>query len=230
MHRVTLGRQIRIALSVVLTLGLAGAAASPASAAPPDKFQIPLTIQFPDFERGYVGFLNTTRAESCTQAVVAFEEDLLQFFIDLEAWESGGMQGPPPEFPDEPEFPAGQKPVSIQEKVTGKGAIVGHARGSGLVAELWPMVGNPPGVGPCTDSDGAATPWTGTGSFRGNDNDLEFSETRGNAFGERISMRLSRNGDRARYQSRFHLNDRCYMPEDGPPRCLIESTRFVRVD
>ncbi len=230
MHRLTSGRQTRMALSVVLTLGLAGAAVAPASAAPPDKLQIPLTIQFPDFDRGFVGFLNATRADYCTQAVVDFEEDLLQFFIDSEAWENGDMQDPPPEFPVEPEFPEGEKLVNIQDKVTGKGAIVNHARGSGLVAELWPMVGDPPGAGPCTDSDGAATPWTGTGSFHGNDNDVEVSETRGNAFGDWISMRLSRNGDRARYQSRFHLNDRCYMPDDGPPRCLIESTRFVRVD
>jgi hypothetical protein len=214
-------------LAGIIAASLALAIAAPAaSAAPPDKLQIPLTIQFPDFERGLVGFLNTTRTDYCTQSVVDFE----QFFIDLEEWESGDMQDPPPEFPGEPEFPDGEKLVNIQEKVTGRGAIVGHARGSDLVAELWPMVGNPPGAGPCTDSDGSATPWTGKGSFRGNDNDLDVSESRGNAFGERISMRVSRNGHHGRYEMRFHVNDRCYMPDDGPPRCLVESTRFIRVD
>ena len=225
-----LGRQARIALSALLTLGLIGVAAAPAAAAPPDKLQIPLTILFPDFERGLVGFLNTTREEYCTPAVIKFEKELQQFFKDLEEWENGGQVGPPPEFPDEPQFPDGRKPINIQEKVTGKGAIVGRARGSRLVAQLWPMVSNPPEAGPCTDSDPKATPWRGTGSFRGNDNDLDVSETRGNAFGERISMTVKRNGQKARYVSRFHLNDRCYMPEDGPPRCLIETTRFIRVD
>jgi hypothetical protein len=201
----------------------------PAAAAPPTKSAENFTLFLPDEERRLVIFLNTTRAEYCTAGVVAWEEAVAQWTIDYEAWLEGGEVGPEPPFPDEPVggFPEGNDPILTQIKETGQGALVRHQRAKGLVAEIWPMVEDASGVGPCTDTDAGDTPLVGTGRYHGNDNDLFASGTRGNAYGDRGTITgQDADGNRFTYSWRFHVNSRCYAPEDGPPACLIATSSF----
>lgn len=79
-------------------------------------------------------------------------------------------------------------------------------------------------MGPCTDTDDDAWPLvSGTASWQGNDHDFLRSGTRGNASGHWGCAELSDDaGNEYSYSWRFHVNDRCHAPEDGPPSCLIE--------
>ena len=206
------------------SLALAGAmivgSTIPAAAAD-HREQVPFSIQFPDLVNELAVFVNSDRASYCTKEVVAFEEAIFD-------WIMGGFQGPPPA---EPEFPMGFDPIMVQEKETGKGAIVALAKGSGLVIELWELdeEADRPFVGPCLDTDDKLTRVArGKTSLRGNDNDLFGSDTRGNAFGDQGKATLSGNGDRYRYSWKFHINSRCYAPEDGPPRCLIDRAKLQK--
>jgi hypothetical protein len=203
--------------------------AAPAVAAPPDRFEDHFTISFPDVERGLVILVNTTRDQYCTPDVVAWELAVAQWIIDWEAWFEGGQVGPEPPFPDDPPggFPAGNDPLHVQLKETGQGALVLHLKAQDLDAEIWPMVDNPPLIGACTDTDPSDTPLVGTADVLGNDNDLEASGTRGNSFGDQGTIRgRDSDGDPFRYSWRFHVNDQCYAPDDGPPACLIEQSSF----
>jgi hypothetical protein len=199
-------------LAVAALLTAVGAV--PAMAGPPAKFQVPLTILFPDTNLGLVVMINTDRASYCTPEVVAWEEAFI-------AWLEGGEVGDPPA---EPTFPDGFEPISIQEVETGKGAIVSQTSASGLKIEIWELEADAPLVGPCTDTDdNLDRVGVGTVSYHGNDNDLFGSGTRGNAFGDRGQARLvGDDGSSLSYSWLFHTNSRCFAPEDGPPSCLIE--------
>jgi hypothetical protein len=200
--------------SLLAAATLAVVVAVPASAGPPDRFEDPFTATFPDLQNELVVFVNTDRETTCTADVVAWEVAFL-------AWIEGGEVGDPPPLP---EFPAGLDPIAIQAHETGQGAIVYLAKGSGLTIELWEMDADAPLIGPCTDTDGAMhrVAW-GTAEFQANDNDLFGSDTRGNAFGHRGQAALTDDaGNAYRYAWLFHLNSRCYAPEDGPPTCLLE--------
>lgn len=200
----------------LLAGSLMAAMAAPATAAPPEKSQIPFTIQHLDEQNGLVAFMNIGREAYCTQAVVDFENAIINWIAD-------GMVDP---FPDEPAFEDGIKDIAVQTKVTGKGAIVGQAKGSGLYIELWDLEDNPPIVGPCTDTDGGDGLFAkGTGSFHGKDNDLEGTGTRGNAFGDQGRASVTDgSGNGYQYSWLFRLNDRCYAPDDGPPACLLDTS------
>ena len=210
-------RAIGLLLGAVMAVGLA----VPTAAAGPERIKDAFPILFPDFDRGLAVFINTTRDAQCTPEAIAFEEALLELFEWFE-----DPVGPEPVLPPEPDYVPGMDDITIQQKVTGKGALVSHMKASGLATEVWPMVDDPPGVGPCTDTSGSATPWTGTARVQGNDNDVEVSGSRGNSWGDSGRATVSRNGKTAVYSWRFHLNDRCYEPEDGPPVCLIERSSF----
>ncbi len=193
---------------------LAASSAASAVAAPPAKSAQPVTFIFPDFNLGLVIFINMDRATFCTPEMTAWEEDLL-------AWLEGGEIGDPPVAPEEPE---GFGLVSIQEKATGKGAIVTHFKGSGLAAEVWEMDADAPGIGACTDSDGALhRVGAGTARFLANDNDAGGTGTRGNAFGNRGVIDLvDEQGSSLRYSWKFHVNSRCHFTD--APACLVESS------
>jgi hypothetical protein len=193
---------------------LAVVSAVPALAGPPAKFQVPLTILFPDTSLGLVVMINTDRASYCTPEVVAYEEAFI-------AWLDGGEVGDPPA---EPAFPEGFQLISIQEVETGKGAIVSQTKASGLAIEIWELEADAPLVGPCTDTDDNLNRiGGGTVSYQGNDNDLFGSGTRGNAFGDRGHAKLvGSDGSSLEYAWLFHINSRCFSPEEGPPKCLIE--------
>jgi hypothetical protein len=201
--------------AAILVLALA----APASAGPPTRVQDPFPTIFPDLENGLVVFVNSDRAQACSPDVVAWEEDVI-------AWIEGGEVG---EFPPLPEFPTGLEPIDIQESETGRGAIVYLAMASGLPIELWELEDDAPLVGPCTDTDDAMRRVAaGTATFRANDNDLFGSGTRGNAYGHRGHANLTDDAGNAwSYSWLFHVNSRCYAPEDGPPRCLLESGKLL---
>lgn len=195
---------------------LAGVMAAPATAAPPDKFEVPFTILFPDLENELVVFVNTDRDAYCTEEVVQWENDVI-------AWLAGGEMGDPP---PEPAFPDGFEGITVQVKETGQGAIVALVKGSDLNLELWNIDSEEdrPLVGPCTDTDDDGIFFAaGTVSFQANDNDVFASGTRGNSFGDQGKGEVTDvDGNDYSYSWKFHVNDRCYEPEDGPPACLID--------
>jgi hypothetical protein len=197
---------------------LAVAATAPAFAAPPLRFEEPFTIAFPDTNLGLVVMVNIDRASYCTPEIVAWEEAVI-------AWINGGAIGDPP---PEPVFPDGFVPIPIQQQETGQGAVVEHARASGLAIEVWELDADALFVGPCSDTDDAMhLVGAGTASWWNNDNDIFGSGTRGNAFGGGGTANLQDgDGNHLRYSWRFHVNSRCHAPLDGPPSCAIERSKL----
>lgn len=191
-----------------------GVMAVPAGASPPHSFEDPITFDFPDVENGLVVLINTDRATRCTDEQVAFEYAVID-------WLEGGMVGA---FPEQPEFAPGFEPVTVKLKETGQGAQNLLVNEDDLYWELWIADDDRPFVGPCTDTDGNASLLaTGRGSIQWIDNDLFGSGTRGNAFGNRGTGHLTDgDGQSYTYSWRFHVNSRCYAPQDGPPACLLE--------
>lgn len=204
-------RRILVGLCAGMLMTTAGA--STALAAPPEKFTQPVVLVSPDFELGLVLFINVDRETMCTPEQVAFEEAFLE-------WLEGGEIGDPPEGPADPD---GFEPVSFTAKETGQGALIQLVKGSGLYAEIWEMDADAPGIGPCTDTDGAMRRiGAGTASFIINDNDLFGTGTRGNAFGDRGVINLvDDDGNAVRYTWKFHVNSRCHFDEEEGPACLI---------
>jgi hypothetical protein len=217
---------------MLATLALV-AMAIPAGAAPPERFDEPIGFGFPDFENGYAVFVNTTRADVCTQAQLDKEQAILDWDATygdaFEQWVEDGNDPEafePPRPPEDYEFPAIDL-VPVKGKATGKGAIVFQAKASDLHIELWVLDnGEDLGVGPCTDTDDSDTKFaTGTTRYRSNDNDLFGSQTRGNAFGDggKAALSAEADGQNYTYSWVFHVNSRCHGPEFGPPACLVQS-------
>lgn len=203
-------------ISLVAAGVLAVAATPLAAAGQPARFEVPFTILFPDTNLGLVVLINMDRETYCTPEIVAWEEAWI-------AWIEGGEVGDPPA---DPTFPDGFDPISVQESEAGQGALISMASAAGLSIELWEIDADPPLVGPCTDTDDADhLVASGTVAFRSNDNDVFGSGTRGNAFGDRgIASLESDDGTAYRYSWLFHVNSRCYSPDDGPPACLVETS------
>ncbi len=224
-------RKILIAAFVILAATLSGVAAD---AGPPDKELVYPGIDFPDFNNGFVIFLNTTREAVCTDEQIRAEFAFLEwiesgaadeFFAYLDA-NNGDPTGYLGEFPPpEPPRPEGIVAFRRQSKETGKGAIVESVKGSNVPTELWRQDENPPGVGPCTDTLGQTDAFaTGTSMARSNDNNLFDAPGRNTSFGNSMKASLTdAAGNNLVYQARFHLNFRCNAPEFGPPACLIET-------
>jgi hypothetical protein len=199
---------------MALALLVVGVSSASAASGPPDRTTEIFPIVFPDFENGYAVFINTTREIVCTPDQIAFEQWILDGAI------------PPPPGPGF-EFD-GIAPIAVQSKMVGDGVIVNLAKGSNLHTELWAL-DDPEdlGVGPCTDTDDKMEKFAvGTSSWQGNDNDSFGSDTRANAFGDRgrASLTGEADGQSYTYTHRFHINSRCYVPEAGPPACLLESS------
>lgn len=206
-----MSRRVLITLLAGLMVGVMIA---PVSASPPDKFEAPWTFGFPDYENGLAVFINTDRETECTDEVVAWE-------LAIAAWLQGGMEGPPP---DEPFFPPGKELVSVQGQETGQGAIVGHISESDLYIEVWTLDDpeNRLDVGPCTDTDDQGEFLaSGSTSYKSQDNDAFGTTNRGNSFGHQGKASLTdSDGNDWSYKWKFHVNNRCYAPEFGPPACL----------
>lgn len=211
----------RRAVVVVASLAILGAVLAPTASGAGEpavqRFEEPWFTAFPDEERGLVVLVNLTRDLVCTDAQVA---DELAFL----AWLEGGEVGPPPEPTAEP-F-QGIAPATVQVVETGKGALVFTLRARDMPMELWPLDEDAPLVGPCTDTEESDTPYAvGTAQFRVNDNDLEVSGTRGNAFGDHGHALLRTvDGTPVHAHWRFHVNDRCYGSLD-----LVAASCFVTI-
>ncbi|MFW2384114.1 MAG: hypothetical protein ACN4GZ_20345 [Acidimicrobiales bacterium] len=225
-------RKILIAAFVVLAATLSGVAAEAGS---PNVEEFYPGIDFPDFENGFVVFLNTTRDAICTEEQIEAEFETIAWFesgdadeffqyLDENDGDPTGFEGTFP--PEEPPRPEGIVAFRRLSKETGKGALVESVRGTDVPTELWRQDENPPGVGPCTDTLGQSGPYaTGTAMARANDNNLFDSPSRNTSFGNRLKATLTDNdGNKVVYSTRFHLNFRCNTPEFGPPACLIERT------
>lgn len=215
-----MGRRLGVLVGAFI---IVGALVAPAVAGPEqravERFEEHWFAGFPDPEQGLVVMLNITRDQWCTDAQVA---DELAFL----AWLEGGEVGPPPE--PTAEEPEGIELATVSLIETGQGAIVHTVRAKGIVMEVWTLDEGAALVGPCTDTDDSEAPYaTGTAQFRYNDNDLFASGTRGNAFGDHgHAVLTTADGDTLHAHWRFHVSDRCYAPDDGPPACLIQ---FVRL-
>lgn len=120
---------------VLLAALLALVVAAPTSAARPDRMYQPLAITLADFDLHLVMFINTTRAAYCTAERVQWEEDVI-----------AGDAGDPPAPPD------GFARILVQTTQTPHGTDYSQ-RGKALAGEVWRMVADAPGVGPCTNSD-----------------------------------------------------------------------------
>ena len=131
-------------------------AASPVSAAPPVTVLEPAFLITLNEELRLVSFWNITRQDFCE-------------------WEAGGFVGDPPV----------TNLIPSTEVETGKGAIVGRINASAGL-EVWALDEDADLTGPCQDTDDQSAPW-GLGSMRwnANDNDLDVTLTRTNAFGDR---------------------------------------------
>jgi hypothetical protein len=169
----------------------------------------------PTSKNEFAVFINIDRATRCPQEQVDYEHAFL-------AWLEAGEIGEPP---PQPVVAPGRDLVSVKAQETGQGALVGHITGNDLYIEVWHLdsPGNRPLVGPCTDTDDDASFFaSGTTSYKSIDNDVFFSGTRSNSFGDQGRADLTAgNGDEYSYQWKFHLNSSCYAPMDGPPSCLI---------
>lgn len=175
---------------------------SSASAENPNRFEANDRITlFPDVENGLSVWVNTTARDFCN-------------------WQSGPPTGPPPAIDT----------VVLLGKETGKGAVVGRFS-TDVYIEVRRFDEDPsPLIGPCEDiaeqlADPDAEPFaTGTANWKGNDNDVFGSETRGNSFGDGIKAVVTDSaGNDYRYTSTFHVNNRCHAPEFAPPACLRDA-------
>lgn len=128
----------------------------PAQADPPEQADVPFIVLFPDFEHDVAVFWNISRDDFC-------------------AWLADGAQGEPPAI----------EPVSASFHETGQGAVVGSYQATRPL-ELW-VINDPANpVGPCEDTAGQDGPLAiGHAKVTSNDNDLDVSGTRTNAFGDR---------------------------------------------
>jgi hypothetical protein len=226
----------KILMAMVVGALMMTATALPAGAGPPERGEENFAIAFPDFENGFAVFVNTTRDAICTDERIDAEIAFLRWFpIWGDAFfqyldeNMGDPEGFPGEFPPEaPPWPEGIDALSTSFNETGKGAIVFSEGGTKLHVELWRLVEQPPGVGPCTDTFGMEQAFaTGTGMSRQNDNDLFGSGTRGNSFGGHLVASLrTADGNNFQYHSRFHVNSRCHGGESEPPACLLDWTKL----
>jgi len=195
-------------VGVLMTAMLPGVAAG----ASPDKFETRSWLVHYDYPGELVSFVNISRAEFCTPWVVALEAFILGVGPD----------------PGPGDFPEGRKAVSVQEKVTGKGAIVQQVKASDLYTEAWEMDPGPTFGLFCADTDDRMTLLaTGTTStVRGNDNDAAGSGTRAETHTVRgKAMLTDASGNEYRYTIQFHYNDRCFTPDGtlGSAACWIRT-------
>jgi hypothetical protein len=131
-------------------------AVAPTSAAPPAREEADFFTITLDLEHEQVIFWNISRDDYC-------------------AWEASDFEGPAPV----------QRLIPVSTVETGKGAVVLMGNGVSTL-ELWRLDEGADLSGPCQDTDAQEGPWAvGTARWTINDNDVEVSGTRTNAFGER---------------------------------------------
>jgi len=194
----------RTLVAVAAAAALAVPAAT-ANAQPPEETVVDdLIVVYPDFENGKSVFINITARDFCD-------------------WLDTGPSGPPPAIDE----------VATRGVTTGKGAIVVGFEAQDLNIEMWDISAVAEPIGPCEDiqdqlDDPDAEPWaTGGADMRFKDNDFFYTETRGNAFGDRTKAVVTdQEGTTYSYRNTFRLNHQCNAPEDGPPSCLVDNSQL----
>lgn len=165
-------------------------AASPASAAPPEREEVDAFTIVLDPEHELVVFWNISRDDFC-------------------AWEATDFEGPAPV----------ERLIPASFVETGKGVLVMLAKGVSTL-ELWALDEDADLSGPCQDTDAQEGPWAvGTARWTRNDNDLDVSGTRTNAFGERIRGTVV-DGAGTRWHFSGHV--RLVINRDGEFRVVSE--------
>ena len=186
-----MSRRTRQPLLVLALLSmLMTLAVAPASAAPPVREDVDFfTIPF-DPEHELVAFWNISRDDYC-------------------AWEASNFEGPAPV----------EQLIPATFVETGKGAVVMHGDGVSTL-ELWALDEGADLSGPCQDTDAQDGPWAvGTAHWTRNDNDLDVSGTRTNAFGERLRGTVV---DAAGNAWHFSGHFRAVIDRDGEFRVVSE--------
>jgi hypothetical protein len=163
--------------------------ASPVRADPPEVFEAEIFDVFPDVHHGVVVFWNVTRADACV-------------------WGQGGFEGSPPVI----------ELVTAHVVETGKGALVGTFHATRAI-ELWQLDDDADLSGRCQNTDDQSGPLlSGTATVSANDNDLDVSGTRVNAFGDRGQGTLQgTDGSRWHYSWTF----RAEIDRDGEFRVVV---------
>lgn len=228
----TLSRSVLVLATSALTALAAVGVTAPAGAAPPERFEERLPLLFPDVDNGYVVIINSSRDAVCTDEQVQFEQDALAWEAahgdDFEAWIEAGNDPADfvPQPPEPPAGPEGLKPVEFKQKETGQGAVVEQIRARNHAIELWRLDEGSPLVGPCLDTPTETLVATGTVDVSVHFNDVAETGTRSGTYTEKGKAKLVRpDGSKFSYSFHFHVNDRCHVPEDGPPSCLIFRNR-----
>jgi hypothetical protein len=181
--------------TLVLVPALALTLASPVRADPPEVIEADIFTIFQDLDHGLYVLWNISRDDFCT-------------------WLAEGFEGP---------APVGEL-VTARLVATGKGALVGTFHATGAI-ELWQFDEDADFVsGPCHDIDDQTAPaFTGTATVTANDNDLDVSLTRVNAFGEQGQATLQ-----AVDGSTWHYSwvRRAQIDRDGEVRNLFTRTNL----
>jgi hypothetical protein len=165
-------------------------AVAPASAAPPAREEVDFFAIALDPEHELVMFWNITRDDFC-------------------AWEASDFEGPAPV----------QRLIPANFVETRQGAVVLLGNGVSTI-ELWALDEGADLSGPCQDTDAQDGPWAvGTARWTLNDNDLDVSGTRTNAFGERVRGSVV---DGAGNTWRFSGHVRLVIDRDGEFRIVSE--------
>ena len=175
-----------VLVAASLSLILAGSAA--AQSGPPERTQEPIFGVVSD-NSTYVLFINVTSEAFCF-------------------WLKSGDIGTNPN-------PTVVAPVTVQQKETGKGAVVETFRAT-VYAELWTVMDGDPWV---VCDGGGELVGTGTVFFVGTDNDLFVSGTRINSFGGTLHGAV--HGDDGAWGVSASL--RAQITQDGEFRLLRES-------
>ena len=237
-------RTIAGLFSVLLVAGVAVVPESPVGAAPPEEAVFDdYIVLFPDTNINRSVFINITAKGFCKwNAPFDVWLEALFLYEEYEAFLGDGGQpddfriqpppvdpGPPPDLGPPPAI----DPVIGIGGPTGKGAVVGRIDAKDLHIEMWEFDEDPsPLIGPCEDIqeqlDAGEDPWaTGSADLKAKSNDVEFSGTRGVAFGDRTTAVVTdQDGNEYSYRNVFRLNDQCNGPDFAPPACLVDNSKL----
>lgn len=185
----------RLVLLIAAASLLAGLAAAPVSADPPDRGEFPLFVTFGDGDNRVAAFWNIERDEFC-------------------AWAAGGFMGDPDVFED--------VPFMIHEATNADDPpVLIFSWRATRPLELWAFDDDVPQgeVGldfdVCAATDEQEAPWaTGTARVNANDNDLAVSGSRMNVFGNSGQGTVeTAEGDRYHYSFLIRLQ----LAQDSGP-------------
>lgn len=198
---------------------LIGATAHPASAAgPPVDFEEAFAFTGPDFDNGFVVFINTSRAAFCSAEQVAREQAIIDWI------ETGAVEEDFPEWALE--RPAGFETWTPIVVDTPKGAVA-SLRETGQHIELWRMddPADAPGVGACTDTNDRDEVFaTGTAHIKATVNDLFGQGLRPAALDHTRGSAALAGADGSDY--RYTFSWRLILPCTEPPGRPCEVSKF----